>query len=293
MTGRTAILLGLGAVVLVGCGNLGPDSPTCGFDMEDISVEIILELQAVPSAEVGSCLNELLDGWEYAPLEAEQGRATFSLNSDRLGFGFLQVTLTPVCEADGSLQPGQPYSGVDVFMDVEVAPQPVRVMLVPVAERHREYAASLAVALGDLGLGGREIRLEMDASNLSAPDRVRAALDRGRYVLVFDDRDVSNETVELRFPEDPVAQSGLGLQTAVSRIDDHLPELRYRGSWYHVFAGGCITYDIDAAGSGVQTLEADIRQVVGFYPLGELRRAAADAGFVVGPETRLGDGTPR
>ncbi len=101
---------------------------------------------------------------------------------------------------------------------------------------------------------------------------------------------MTNRTVELRFPDEPVAQSGLRLETATSRIEDHLPELRYRGSWYHLFAGGCITYDIDAAGPGVQTIEADIRQVVGFYPLGELRRAAAVVGFVVGPDTRLGAG---
>ena len=56
MTFRTAAMLGLWAFVLAGCANLGPDSPDCGFDLEDVSVEIILELQAVPTAEVGACL---------------------------------------------------------------------------------------------------------------------------------------------------------------------------------------------------------------------------------------------
>ena len=282
--------IGLLAVILVACGNLGPDSPTCGFDPEDVSVEIILELQAVPTAEVGACLHDLADGWDYEPLEAERGRATFCLNSDRLGDDFLEVTLAASCDATGSLQPDQPHPGVDVFVETDIGPQPIGLTLVPVSERHRAYGASLALALDGQRLGGRDVRLGMDTGALSASDRVNAALDRENYVLVFDDRDVSNDTVELRLPDDPVAYAGLGLETAMTRIENQLADLRYRGTWYHVFEGGCITYRIDAKGPGVQSLEGDIRQVVGFYQLGELRRAGADAGFVVGFDTRLGDG---
>ena len=289
MRRRIVGLVGLLALVASACGSLGPDFPSCGFDLEDVLIELIMELQAVPTAEVGACLEDLRDGWSYAPLEAERGRAVFWLNSDRMGDQFLEITLTEMCEPTGSPQLAQPYPGVDMFVDIDLGPSPINITLVPVAERHTDYGASIGVALSSQRIKGRDISLEMDAGNPSASDRVNAALDRGHYVLVFDDRDVSNETVELRIPGDTVAQSALVLETAVTRIKDRVPELRYRGTWYHVFEGGCLTYRIDADGSGVQTLEEDIRQVVSFYPLGDMRRAAVEAGFEVGSETRLGD----
>ena len=56
-------------------------------------------------------------------------------------------------------------------------------------------------------------------------------------------------------------------------------EVQYRGQWFLVFEGGCITYDFDAEGSLAASIAQDAEQTIGLYSGDDLRRAARDAGY--------------
>ncbi len=289
MMRRTAILCCTLAIVAAGCGNLGRATAACTELGEDPPNSIVMEIQAVPTAEWGPCLNDLKVGWEYEHLEPESGAARFWLDSDRLGDRFLEVALLDSCEPTGIRAVTSPRPGIDVFVDEAAAPQPVSVTLVPVAERHQSYGADIGVSLSGTTLEGRDLRLEMDTSARTAPERVTAALERGHYVLVFDDLDVLNRTVELRIPAEPKMYPAISVEEALDEIEDRLTELRYRASWFHVFEGGCIVYEYDASGPETRTVVEDVQQAVGFFPLGELRRGAASQGIVINPADVSGE----
>ncbi len=71
---------------------------------------------------------------------------------------------------------------------------PVQVSIIPVADRHEEYAASVADRLEDAGL-----RVEVDVSPETVGDKIRRALT-AKYpaVIVVGDSDVESSTVGLR-----------------------------------------------------------------------------------------------
>lgn len=72
---------------------------------------------------------------------------------------------------------------------------PVQVSIIPVADRHEEYADQVASRLADAGL-----RAEVDKSHDTVGDKIRLALSQKHpAVIVVGDDDVSNSTVGLRF----------------------------------------------------------------------------------------------
>jgi threonyl-tRNA synthetase len=71
---------------------------------------------------------------------------------------------------------------------------PVQVSVIPVADRHDEYAASVTARLRDGGL-----RAEVDSSGETVGDKIRRALTQKHpAVLVVGDDDMANSTVGLR-----------------------------------------------------------------------------------------------
>ncbi len=71
---------------------------------------------------------------------------------------------------------------------------PVQVSVIPVADRHHEYAASVGARLSDAGL-----RVEVDDSEETVGEKIRRALSQKHpAVMVVGDQDVENATVGLR-----------------------------------------------------------------------------------------------
>ena len=105
MRPRQLLLLVVLAVAAAGCANsdLGRSTPVCPPDEDVISAvgaSMVLQLQAVDTAEYVPCLNDLNAGWQYEDLVSERGMSRFWLDSDRLGSRFLEVTLTASCEVE-------------------------------------------------------------------------------------------------------------------------------------------------------------------------------------------------
>lgn len=274
-------VLALLAVFVSSCGAevAGPGIPGCGTGPSDgVAAATVLQLQAVPGASWGPCVSELRVGWDYVPQFAESGRATFWLDSDRVGSRFLEVTLTPTCDTAGAEAQGSPEFGIDRFVRVVEEAVDITIPIVPVAERHVEAAEGLAQRLNGTRVRGQRILPSVDRSTGSPVDRIDRALRISGIALVLDDAQVASDTVELR-------RVGHGPRLEIS-FDDALEEIEedigppvYRAEWFHVFEGGCITYDFDARGPGSESLALEVRTALGFYPLGVLRDAARNAGL--------------
>lgn len=283
MRRRFAILLACS--LLVGAcsdfGPAGPGKPECATEgdlLGPLPTVILMQLQAIPDARWGACIKGLKVGWDYEAQQTERGRATFWLDSDRMGDRFAEVILQTSC-APGSAAPA-PVSteGVNRFIDVISETTVVEVAVVPVAPRHRNYATVAGQELERAWSGIRGIEVTVIDSVEPASVRIESATSRGVAVIVVDDREVAAGRVELLMPgEDPA--TALTTEEAAEELAEDLDPPSYVATWYHQFEGGCIVYNIDAVGQGAQTAAKDIDEALGFYPLAELRDVGRDAGF--------------
>ena len=91
---------------------------------------------------------------------------------------------------------------------------PVQATIIPVADRHNEYAESV----GEL-LGAVDIRVEVDTSAETVGEKIRRAITQKHpAVLVVGDNDVENETVGFRLRGDDTEERGLALVDATERL---------------------------------------------------------------------------
>jgi threonyl-tRNA synthetase len=91
---------------------------------------------------------------------------------------------------------------------------PVQVSIIPVADRHEEYAASVAERLRDAGL-----RAQVDVSDETVGDKIRKALTQKHpAVIVVGDDDVENSTVGLRLYGEEKDTRGVPLIEATNRL---------------------------------------------------------------------------
>jgi threonyl-tRNA synthetase len=91
---------------------------------------------------------------------------------------------------------------------------PVQVSIIPVADRHEEYAGSVAERLRDANL-----RAEVDVSDETVGDKIRKALTRKHpAVIVVGDDDVANSTVGLRLYGEETDTRGVPLIEATNRL---------------------------------------------------------------------------
>jgi len=283
MRRRWAILL-VCSLLVGACsdfGPTGPGKPECPPDDElatgELATVILMQLQAIPDARWGACIKGLKVGWDYEAQQTERGRATFWLDSDRMGDRFAEVTLQTSC-VPGSAAPA-PVSteGVSRFIDVISETTVVEVAVVPVAPRHRNYATVAGQEVERAWSGIRRIEVTVIDSGEPASVRIESATSRGAAVIVVDDREVAAGRIELLMPGDPAM--ALTPEEAAEELAEDLDPPSYVATWYHQFEDGCIVYNIDAVGQGAQTAAEDIDEALGFYPLAELREVGRDAGF--------------
>jgi len=91
---------------------------------------------------------------------------------------------------------------------------PVQATIVPVADRHLEYAGEVAGMFEAAGL-----RVEVDETGETVGEKIRRALtDKHPAVLVVGDRDVENRTVGLRFYGEDTEQRGLSAEEALASL---------------------------------------------------------------------------
>lgn len=98
----------------VGDVSVGP-LPTCDTTSRGL---MLLMAQAVPSAELIPCLEELPDGWELERARVQTGLGVLSL--DNRGVGDVTITLTESCDHPGNFVEGVGPAGSEVF-DLVVA----------------------------------------------------------------------------------------------------------------------------------------------------------------------------
>ncbi len=261
--------------------DLGPGTPECIDDFgERIAAVMMLQLQAVPDARWGACIEELKVGWEYEPQEAELGLARFWLSSDRMGNDFAEVALQASCDISGAVPTRQPWPEMERFVKVREQPGPIQIAIIPVAPRHAEYVASVVARLDGVALEGRPIAPLVPVSNAPAAAQIEQALGNGQIVMVADDREETSRTIELRRPGS-TTRVGIDLEDALEEIEEDLGEPRYRAEWFHVFEGGCIVYRVDAKGAGAESVVEDLDDVLQFFPLREFREAVRAQGLDV------------
>ncbi len=275
----TTVLLAVVIAATACSDRIGRAIPDC--DLDQVRSEILTQAQAVPTATIGPCIIELEPGWEYEHQQAESGAARFWLSSDRMGDDFVEVTLTETCDPGAAIRRPAPHPDVEARVSGSPYVDPVPVTLVPVNGRVVEYAASIGVDLAGSILRGRPLELRLaSAGNASA--EITAAKAADRMVIVVDDADAAAGTLELLLPSGDV-ESEITVQDALDEIEDEVAEAHYDATWYFLFDGGCISWQFDAKGAEVATIEQDMVRAVGFYDLAEVRRVAGELGYFLGP----------
>lgn len=91
---------------------------------------------------------------------------------------------------------------------------PVQVTVVPVADRHNEYARSVAENLATHG-----VRVEVDTADETVGEKIRTAITQKHpVVLVVGDNDVENGTVGMRMRGEDTEERGVSSSDATQRI---------------------------------------------------------------------------
>jgi threonyl-tRNA synthetase len=91
---------------------------------------------------------------------------------------------------------------------------PVQAALVPVADRHIEYARKVAESLKEAG-----VRVEVDEADDTVGEKIRRAItQKTPAVLVVGDQDIENNTVGLRLRGDERERRGIEVDSAVQEL---------------------------------------------------------------------------
>ena len=100
---RRLLLLAVACLVLAGCGEpvtggfLNPRQPVCSYRGRQATTLVVLMAQAVPTASQLPCVELLPAGWSVSDIFVRNGRARFSLDSDRVGSHAVEVVLERFC----------------------------------------------------------------------------------------------------------------------------------------------------------------------------------------------------
>ena len=93
---------------------------------------------------------------------------------------------------------------------------PVQVTIVPVADRHGEYAQSVGRRLKQAGM-----RVEVDTADDTVGEKIRKAITQKHpAIMVVGDSDVDNNTAGLRLRGDDTEERGLSVESAIERLKD-------------------------------------------------------------------------
>lgn len=284
MSKRLAIVVAL-ALAASACANsnLGREIPACPTDtgaINSMGSSMILQMQAVDTAEYVPCLNDLKVGWSYEHLVAERFQSRFWLDSDRLGSRFLEVTLTPECEWGAATEVSASQDDASEYRDIEVTGSTVTIVIVPVTGRETAYALGIEGELEARQINDRQVFVVFDERQIPLAEKVSNASGRDRPIIIVDEQDALAGTATLQMPGETQSVRGLDLDELLDRIEDRLPEPSFTGTWFTVFQGGCITYEFDASGPGVDRLAGDIEEALGLFPAGEIWGILRERGVV-------------
>lgn len=289
------------ALLLTGCRPLGPGTPTCG-DLEVVddgqgsavlivrpsgeataldSSELI-QLQAVPSAQWGVCIEELPPGWSTGILTAERGQAGLTVASTGLGLPFLTATLTEGCDVPADAQEVRAAGhGPTRFIEVHDITTGIEVVVIPVAARHHDAALALTATLSGREVRGTPIRLTLDAATDDITARMDRALEAGSNVVILDDDYLRRGEVELRSP-DAARPLTAPLGRVLTELGDRADPEVYAATWWHPSPRSCVTYRITARGAGALDVPDRVDDALGLFPLAELRDHLDEAGIDLG-----------
>ncbi len=268
------------AVLSVGCGEqqLGRRIVECEGSSQELSTSIILTAQAVPGTDYIPCVDALRPGWQFEHVQARSGQAYFTLDSDRMGLEFLRVTLLPSCDVGGARPVTSDERDVDLSVEILEQNADFAFVVIPVANRHHNYAVSVVAHLMSESVRGRDISATLDESDTPISEKIAFAHATGAPVIIIDDVEMDTGTVSVRRVGGD-EESGLDFDAALEEIEDDVEEPVYKARWFYTFEGGCIRYDIDAEGEGAQSVKSDVARAVGMYPMEELYELARQAGY--------------
>lgn len=256
---------------------LGRHAPEC----DSVETSVVLEVQSVPGSSYVSCLNGLKTGWDYRHLEARSGRSVFWLDSDRWGESFVTVENVLSCDVGAATQADIDHPSIQFFKDV-VSETTVNVVLVPEGGELEtlQYATDIRRQLESTEIKDRSVAVSVLISDQPTATRVSRAAASGAHVVIIGLRNAEEGTLTVLLRGDDLEVDG-DFDHVVDAIEDVETQSSYRGKWFYVFDGGCVVYTFDAEGPGVETLERDIVQALGFYDANELRQIARDAGYIL------------
>jgi len=89
------------------------DLPSCSGP----SSAVVLMAQSVPDAALVPCIDSLRTGWSFRRLDATDERASFALDSDRVGERFLTVTFSDRCPGERGREVESDEPGTRLFRD--------------------------------------------------------------------------------------------------------------------------------------------------------------------------------
>lgn len=276
---KYALLLVAIALASSACASeLGRRVPEC----EAGSGTLVLAVQSVPGSEYVSCIFGLKAGWDYEDLRAVSGSSWYSLDSDRMGLGFLRVDNLTSCDVGDAVLVETIEPDIELWRDV-VAEVRVFIAIVPevLTEATSARTAELITDLADVEIEGRDLKVTtyLPDEPTETADRIEAAAADGAHVITIGVRDAEEGTLTLRLHGTSVDLQVEDLDDAIDLIDDVETEPSYRGNWYYVFDGGCVKYTFNAVGPGVATLESDIEIALSLYDAEALRQVARDEGY--------------
>jgi hypothetical protein len=280
-------LIVLLAIVLVASGcsssHLGLGESSCVSDFTDLSTSNVLSVQAVRTAKYTPCLKELQPGWDQADSFAEAGRSGIKI----LGFSpsstFLTATVTEICDVSDAVAVESRYDDINRFEDIEQQPVGIEISIVPSGEKPLSSAQELVDQLAEVEIDNRPVGYTIDeAIDEPVSSRVEVALSQFDYVLIIDEVDAEDGTVQLRSNFSVATGHDLDPQDALNLIGGVVPDVFYRGNWYFTFDGGCITYEFNASGALAETIAADAEDSLGFLPAGEVWKWGTEQGIVIG-----------
>ena len=280
MTRRIGLAAVLGAALaLPACGStLGPTTPVC----DQGSSAVVLSAQALPGTAFVPCINSLKTDWEYDDLRAERGRATFGLGSLGMGMFFLRVTLQPSCDTSAARRVTSDEPGVPLYVDVDDDDE-VRVTVITDGQgaEATRYASDLVTELEGSVLADRTLVVALDNRATPVTQRLEEAHQAGAVALIVTVRDSEQRTVTVLLPGEDSERTALPVAELNETLRGIIRPATYTGSWYYPFANGCVVYTFDAQGSGVSTIEADVKAALGLFDAESMRQQARDAGFDV------------
>jgi len=254
-------------LAVAGCSSLGLGEASCLPPERGVSSANILTIQAVPTAKYTPCLDELRLGWDTVEWFAEDGRAGIKIT--RSISPFLTVTLTPSCDVSDAVRVDSEFPDIERYEDIESQAPEIGITIIPSAERPLLSSRLLVDQLEGTEVDNRAVVFTIDENvDHQVGPRVNQALMSNQYVWVISELDAEEGTVELRSNDPGLTGRGQGVSIteALELIQDSVPDVFYRGDWYFIFEGGCITYEFNAKGRLAETVATDAEDAIGFYP---------------------------